>query len=194
MKHTREQEQALIQRSMTGDGRAFEQLMKPHLGNIRRQVSSFYVSEQDTDDAVQDALIAIHNGLASFRGDSKFSVWCYAVAANAARALYNKNKRNSRMRSSFVADTDEDGESTVDYLAMLGGVDCSPEDIVAARQLSDRIAGAFESLTDEQREALMLREIELLSYEEIAEKLGCPVGSVKSRLHRARQSIEEVLH
>lgn len=190
MKHTKEQEQELIARSLAGDSRAFELLMKPHTSNIRRQVSAFFRSDDDTDDAHQDALIAIYNGLGSYRGDSKFSVWCYAVAANAARALYNKNKR-SRETGGLSFEVDEDG---CEYARDSMFVDtCQPDDTVYARQLSERIAAAFESLPAEQREALMLRELELLSYEEIAEALNCPVGSVKSRLHRARQIIEAAM-
>lgn len=195
MSITSEQESTLIQRAIVGDCRAFDALIKPHLGNISRQIQSFFRNPCDADDALQDALIAINAGLASFRGDSKFSVWCYAVAANAARAIYNKNKRASRtivLQSDYTDPKADDDDSLPDY-AGTGAWQYSPEDELCAKQLAGKLDSAFASLTDEQRDAIYLREIEQLSYEEIAARLGCPVGSVKSRLHRARQVVEAAM-
>lgn len=177
-------DQQLVQRAQRGDLRAFDLLVLKYQGRIGALVSRYIADAGEVEDVTQEAFIKAYRALSKFRGDSAFYTWLYRIAANAA-----KNHLVAKGRRPGADATIEDAEVFDD-----GGLVSetgSPEAMAMGDELAAVVEQALQSLPDELRAALTLRELEGLSYDDIAEVLGCPVGTVRSRIFRAREAIDE---
>lgn len=177
-------DQQLVQRAQRGDLRAFDLLVLKYQGRIGALVSRYIADAGEVEDVTQEAFIKAYRALSKFRGDSAFYTWLYRIAANAA-----KNHLVAKGRRPGADATIEDAEVFDD-----GGLvseTSSPEAMAMGDELAAVVEQALQSLPDELRAALTLRELEGLSYDDIAEVLGCPVGTVRSRIFRAREAIDE---
>lgn len=177
-------DQQLVERVQRGDKRAFDLLTLKYQHKIVGLVSRYIRDKDEVMDVTQEAFIKAYRAIPRFRGDSAFYTWLYRIAINTA-----KNYLVSRSRRPPDTDIDVDGEFQADS-AVLKDV-AGPESALATEQLEQVILSAIEDLPEELRIAVTLREFEGLSYEEIAEVMECPVGTIRSRIFRARESIEK---
>jgi RNA polymerase sigma-70 factor (ECF subfamily) len=174
----------LVKRAKKGDSRAFDLLVLKYQGRVAQLVSRYVRNNAEVEDVTQEAFIKAYRALPSFRGDSAFYTWLYRIAANAAK---NHLVAMGRRPSSDVA---LDGAETFEIPDRLTDAE-SPDEVIMAQELKDVIAKAIDALPAELRSALTLRELEGLSYEEIAEVIECPIGTVRSRIFRAREAIDQ---
>ncbi len=185
-------DQELVNRFKGGDQSAFDEMVSRYWDRIYGMVNQLLRNSQDAEEVTQDAFIRAHRGLANFRGDSAFSTWLYQIATNLARNRYWYWWRRKRDKSvSFDAPVSADNATT---LADLIPAELeTPDDITVTQEFIDRIAQGMERLSAKHREILTLRNIKNLSYEEIADILDISVGTVKSRIARARESLRAKL-
>ena len=179
-----EGDQQLVERVQKGDNRAFDVLVLKYQHRIYSLVTRFIRDPDEVQDVVQEAFIKAYRALPGFRGESAFFTWLYRIAINTA-----KNYLVSRARRPPGADVDvEDAE----YLESAGALRdlAGPENQLMTEQLRAVIDKAIRALPEDLRTALTLREFEGLSYEEIAEVMRCPVGTVRSRIFRAREAVD----
>lgn len=185
-------DQVLVDRFKRGDQSAFDEMVTRYWDRIYSMVNQLLRNTQDAEEVTQDAFIRAHRGLVNFRGDSAFSTWLYQIATNLARNRYWYWWRRKRDQSiSFDQPIGPDGDMTLAEVipAQLE----SPDDITVTQEFVDRIAAGMEKLNAKHREILILRNVKNLSYEEIAEILNISVGTVKSRIARARESLRSKL-
>lgn len=183
---------ALVERFKGGDATAFDQLVRRYWTRIYAMVSQLLRNHQDAEEVTQDAFIRAHRGLGNFRGESAFSTWLYQIATNLARNRYWYWWRRKRDQSiSLDAPLGEDNDGTVADL--LPADQETPEDATVTQEFVHRVAECMDELNEKHREILILRNVQNLAYEEIAEILGISVGTVKSRIARARESLRERL-
>jgi RNA polymerase sigma-70 factor (ECF subfamily) len=177
-------DQQLVQRAQRGDLRAFDLLVLKYQGRIAALVSRYVSDAGEVEDVTQEAFIKAYRALGKFRGDSAFYTWLYRIAANAA-----KNHLVAKGRRPGADATIEDAEGFEE-----GGMlseSASPEALAMGSELAEVVEYALNALPDELKAALMLREFDGLSYDDIADVLGCPVGTVRSRIFRAREAIDQ---
>ena len=174
----------LVQRAQRGDLRAFDLLVLKYQGRIAALVSRYVSDAGEVEDVTQEAFIKAYRALGKFRGDSAFYTWLYRIAANAA-----KNHLVAKGRRPGAHATIEDAEG-FDEGGMLSE-SASPEALAMGGELAEVVESALKALPDELKAALMLREFDGLSYDDIADVLGCPVGTVRSRIFRAREAIDQ---
>ena len=179
-----ETDRQLVQRAQRGDLRAFDLLVLKYQGRIAALVSRYISDASEVEDVTQEAFIKAYRALDKFRGDSAFYTWLYRIAANAA-----KNYLVARGRRPGADATIEDAEVFGD--TELVSESGSPEAVAMGDELAEVVEAALQALPEELRAALTLRELEGLSYDDIAYVLGCPVGTVRSRIFRAREAIDE---
>ena len=177
-------DQQLVQRAQRGDLRAFDLLVLKYQGRIAALVSRYVSDAGEVEDVTQEAFIRAYRALGKFRGDSAFYTWLYRIAANAA-----KNHLVAKGRRPGADATIEDAEG-FDEGGMLSE-SASPEALAMGGELAEVVESALNALPDELKAALMLREFDGLSYDDIADVLGCPVGTVRSRIFRAREAIDQ---
>ena len=177
-------DEQLVQRAQRGDLRAFDLLVLKYQGRIAALVARYVSDAGEVEDVTQEAFIKAYRALGKFRGDSAFYTWLYRIAANAA-----KNHLVAKGRRPGADATIEDAEG-FDEGGMLSE-SASPEALVMGVELAEVVESAMNGLPDELRAALTLREFEGLSYDDIADVLGCPVGTVRSRIFRAREAIDQ---
>ena len=177
-------DQQLVQRAQRGDLRAFDLLVLKYQGRIAALVSRYLSDAGEVEDVTQEAFIKAYRALGKFRGDSAFYTWLYRIAANAA-----KNHLVAKGRRPGADATIEDAEG-FDEGGMLSE-SASPEALAMGGELAEAVESALNALPDELKAALMLREFDGLSYDDIADVLGCPVGTVRSRIFRAREAIDQ---
>ena len=177
-------DQQLVQRAQRGDLRAFDLLVLKYQGRIAALVSRYVSDAGEVEDVTQEAFIKAYRALGKFRGDSAFYTWLYRIAANAA-----KNHLVAKGRRPGADATIEDAEG-FDEGGMLSE-SASPEALAMGGELAEVVESALNALPDELKAALMLREFDGLSYDDIADVLGCPVGTVRSRIFRAREAIDQ---
>ena len=177
-------DQQLVQRTQRGDLRAFDLLVLKYQGRIAALVSRYVSDAGEVEDVTQEAFIKAYRALGKFRGDSAFYTWLYRIAANAA-----KNHLVAKGRRPGADATIQDAES-FDEGGMLSE-SASPEALAMGGELAEVVESALNALPDELKAALMLREFDGLSYDDIADVLGCPVGTVRSRIFRAREAIDQ---
>ncbi|MDG1323403.1 MAG: RNA polymerase sigma factor RpoE [Porticoccaceae bacterium] len=180
-------DQQLVVRVQEGDKRAFDLLVLKYQHKVHAIVGRFVRDTDEVADVVQEAFIKAYRALPKFRGESQFYTWLYRIAVNTA-----KNYLVSRSRRPPGSDVDiDDAEyySGSEYLKDLG----TPENQLFRDELESVIVKSIAELPEDLRTAVTLREYEGLSYEEIAEIMECPVGTVRSRIFRARESIDEVV-
>jgi RNA polymerase sigma-70 factor (ECF subfamily) len=181
-------DQDLVARFKNGDGSAFDEMVGRYWNRIYSMVNQLLRNPQDAEEVTQDAFIRAHRGLANFRGDSAFSTWLYQIATNLARNRYWYWWRRKRDKSvSFDAPIGTEGDMTLaDVIA--AEVE-TPDDITVTQEFVSNIGRGMERLGRKHREILILRNVKNLSYEEIAGILGISIGTVKSRIARARESL-----
>jgi RNA polymerase sigma-70 factor (ECF subfamily) len=178
----------LVDRFKQGDQSAFEQMVSRYWGRIYAMVHQLLRNPEDAEEVTQDTFIRAHRGLVNFRGDSAFSTWLYQIATNLARNRYWYWWRRRRDQTiSFDQPIGGDNETT---LAEVFPAELeTPEDATITQEFVNRIAECMGKLSPKHREILVLRNVKNLSYEEIAEILHISVGTVKSRIARARESL-----
>jgi len=182
----------LVDRFKAGDENAFDEMVTRYWDRIYGMVNQLLRNQQDAEEVTQDAFIRAHRALGSFRGESSFSTWLYQIATNLARNRYWYWWRRKRDRSvSFEAPLGTDSDTTLADVFPAEVV--SPEAATVTQEFVDRVSAGMEQLSEKHREILILRNVQNLSYEEIAEILKISVGTVKSRIARARESLREKL-
>ena len=184
---TREQEAAIIKQVLEGDVNAFEGLVKEYEKNVYNLARRMTGDPEDAADMAQDAFIKAYNSLGSFRGDSKFSVWLYRIVSNLCLDFLRSRKRRPTVSLSVENDEGEDMEFEIADESQ------SPETLLEQKLTREAVRRGLDSLPPEQRQILLLREIQGLSYEEIAQVLELETGTVKSRIFRARKRLSVFL-
>jgi len=180
----RDVDQILVECVLNGDKQAFELLVLKYQRKLMRLVLFFIKDHAEAEDIVQEAFIKAYKGLSSFRGESAFYTWLYRIGVNSAKNHINSQKR--RVQTSSDNDTqDKDISSESDGLNESN----TPDSVLASKQLAEKVNEAMNSMQEELRIAISLREIDGMSYEEIADMMECPIGTVRSRIFRAREVI-----
>ena len=183
----REIDHELVKRVQQGDKKAFDMLVLKYQLRVSKLVSRFLRNQSDVPDVVQEAFIKAYRALPNFRGDSAFYTWLYRIAINTAKNHLVAQSRKSPVNSIDVQDAEDYGAS--EWLKEYA----SPERAALAAELETTIHRAMGDLPSDLREAITLREIEGLSYEDIAAVMDCPIGTVRSRIFRAREAIDSKL-
>jgi RNA polymerase sigma-70 factor, ECF subfamily len=184
----REIDQLLVERVQRGDKKAFELLVIKYQRKLMRLVSRLVRDQAEAEDVVQEAFIKAYRALPQFRGESAFYTWLYRIGINTAKHYLVTQGR----RAPTSTETNAEEAETFDDAEQLRDIN-TPESMLATKQIAATVNVAMESLPEELRVAISLREIEGLSYDEIAEAMGCPIGTVRSRIFRAREAIAEKL-
>ncbi len=180
----REVDQQLVERAQSGDKHAFELLVAKYQRRLGRLISRFIRDSAEAEDVTQDAFIKAYRALPAFRGDSAFYTWLYRIGINTAKNHLLASGRRAPTTTGFDAEEAEDFEEA----ALLHEV-ATPENELMSKQVVDVVNSSLQQLPDDLRMALTLREIEGLSYEEIAAVMNCPIGTVRSRIFRAREAV-----
>ncbi len=175
----------LVARVQEGDKRAFDLLVLKYQRKIMRLLARMLRDPDEVEDVAQETFVKAYRALPQFRGDSAFYTWLYRIAINTARNWQAASGRRPNTISNVI-DTEE-GETfnQIDNLTDIS----TPESLMASRQIVETVNRAIDALPEELRTAIMLREIEGMSYEDIAQAMDCPIGTVRSRIFRAREAI-----
>ena len=178
----------LIERVKAGDVKAFEMLVVKYQRRIERLIGRMVRDVDLVPDIAQETFIRAYRAIPQFRGDSAFYTWLYRIAVNTAKKALMELKRDPLVTESARSsrDDDDDNSSRVENELSDGE---TPDAVLASKQIASAVNFAIEALSDDLRQAITLREIEGLSYEEIAEMMNCPIGTVRSRIFRAREAI-----
>ena len=178
-------DQRLVDRVLAGDKNAFNMLVLRYQHRVAALVGRFVHDAQEAEDVCQEAFIKAYRALPLFRGDSAFYTWLYRIAVNTA-----KNHLVSRNRRPPASDLDVDEAEVSEIGTVLREIE-NPEGSLATEKLKQAITAAVEDLPEDLRTAFTLREFSGLSYEDITEVMDCPVGTVRSRIFRAREAIDK---
>ncbi len=181
---TRETDQRLVERAQQGDTRAFDLLVKKYQHKILGLIGRYVHDQAEVQDVAQEAFIKAYRALGKFRAESAFYTWMYRIAINTA-----KNHLVSRGRRPPGSDLDIVDAEVLDHSGRLSDIE-SPEASMARDQLEAAVFEAIEQLPEDLRTAITLREFDGLSYEDIANVMDCPVGTVRSRIFRAREAVD----
>ncbi|MCA3220507.1 MAG: RNA polymerase sigma factor RpoE [Burkholderiales bacterium] len=184
----REVDQALVERVQRGEKRAFELLVAKYQRKIFRLLSRLIRDPAEVEDVAQEAFVKAYRALPNFRGESAFYTWLYRIAINTAKNHLVAQGR----RAPTTTETDVEDAENFDEADQLRDVN-TPESMLQSRQVGEAVNRAIEKLPEDLRTAIVLRELEGLSYEEIAESMNCPIGTVRSRIFRAREAIASEL-
>lgn len=178
-------DQQLVERVQKGDRRAFDLLVLKYQHKVLSLVKRFVSDMHDAQDVTQESFVKAYKALPNFRGDSQFYTWLYRIAVNTA-----KNHLISRGRKTPTQDIDPADAELFAVDDQFKDIE-TPERLIQRDQLQTVVFEAIEALPSDLKRALKLRELEGLSYEEIAEQMDCPIGTVRSRIFRARESVEK---
>ncbi len=185
----REIDQQLVEKVQHGDKRAFDLLVIKYQRRLARLLSRFIRDSAEVEDISQETFIKAYRALPSFRGDSAFYTWLYRIGVNTAKNfLVSQGRKLPATINGFDAEEAENFEGA-DQLREVN----TPESELMGKQVAQTVNQALETLPEELRTAIVLREIEGLSYEEIADVMNCPVGTVRSRIFRAREAVADKL-
>lgn len=177
-------DQALIERVQQGDKTAFDLLVLKYQNRIMKVLSRYLYDQSEVQDMAQEAFIKAYRALPNFRGDSAFYTWLYRIAINTAKNHLVAQGRRPPSADVDATDAEQyDGESALKNYA-------SPEREVLKDEIQRVVANAINDLPDDLKTAITLRELEGMSYEEIAEAMDCPIGTVRSRIFRAREAVD----
>jgi RNA polymerase sigma-70 factor (ECF subfamily) len=180
----RDVDRELVARAQAGDRQAFDLLVSKYQRKLGRLLSRFIRDPAEVEDVAQEAFVKAYRALPSFRGDSAFYTWLYRIGINTAKNYLVAMGRRAPTTTGFDSDEAEvfeDGDQLRDIN--------TPESVLASKEIAATVQKAMEELPDDLRTAIELREIEGLSYEEIANIMNCPIGTVRSRIFRAREAI-----
>ncbi len=180
----REVDQQLVERAQRGDKHAFELLVVKYQRRLGRLISRFVRNAAEAEDLTQEAFIKAYRALPAFRGDSAFYTWLYRIGINTAKNHLLAQGRKAPTSTPFDSEEAEDFEDA----SLLHEV-ATPENELMSKQVVDVVNASLQQLPEDLRTALTLREIEGLSYEEIAAVMDCPIGTVRSRIFRAREVV-----
>ncbi|KAF0206388.1 MAG: RNA polymerase sigma-70 factor ECF [Gallionellaceae bacterium] len=180
----REVDQQLVERAQSGDKHAFELLVAKYQRRLGRLISRFVRDAAEAEDVTQDAFIKAYRALPAFRGDSAFYTWLYRIGINTAKNHLLAVGRRAPTSTHFDSEESEEFEDA----SLLHEV-ATPENELMSKQVVEVVNSSLQQLPDDLRMALTLREIEGLSYEEIAAVMNCPIGTVRSRIFRAREAV-----
>ena len=189
--HAPDADSALVDRTKAGDVKAFEMLVVKYQRRIERLIGRMVRDVDLVPDIAQETFIRAYRAIPQFRGDSAFYTWLYRIAVNTAKKALMELKRDPVVTESALASRDDDDETSRVENELSDGE--TPDAILASKQIAAAVNSAMAALSEELRQAITLREIEGLSYEEIAELMNCPIGTVRSRIFRAREAIAERL-
>lgn len=182
----------LIDRIKAGDMSAYNEMVTRYYDRIFARVSQLLKNKQDAEEVTQDAFIRAHRGLENFRGDASFSTWLYQIATNLAHNRYWYWFRRKRDQSiSIDQPLTDDGSMTLENVMACEGE--SPADAAVTQEFVDRVSECMQGLNEKHKEVLILRNVKNLSYDEIACQLDISVGTVKSRIARARESLRDLM-
>lgn len=187
-KYSEQLDEDLVLRVQQGDKSAFDLLVVKYQHKIVQLVNRFVRDPSEAQDVAQEAFIKAYRAMGNFRGDSAFYTWLYRIAINTA-----KNYLVSRSRRSSDYEIDVQDAEVLGNATQLQGLE-TPERLLLNEEIIDTIKTAIDKLPEEMRTAIMLREFEGMSYEQIAEAMDCPVGTVRSRIFRAREAIDNKLN
>jgi RNA polymerase sigma-70 factor (ECF subfamily) len=184
----REIDRQLVARAQRGDKRAFELLVEKYQRKLARLLSRFIRDPAEVEDVTQEAFIKAYRALPAFRGDSAFYTWLYRIGINTAKNYLMAMGRRAPTSTEVGAEEAEgfeEGEQLRDIN--------TPESVLLSNEIAQTVNATIESLPEELRRAIQMREIEGMSYEDIAQAMDCPIGTVRSRIFRAREAIAEQL-
>jgi RNA polymerase sigma-70 factor (ECF subfamily) len=177
----------LVERAVAGDQRAFELLVIKYQRRIQRLIGRMVRDVDLVEDIAQETFIRAYRALHQFRGDAQFYTWLYRIAVNTAKKFLLELKRDPTVSEhAFKSDDDSDETSWAGSEPTMSE---TPETVLAAKEVATTVNAALEALPDDLRQALTLREIDGMSYEDIADLMNCPIGTVRSRIFRAREAI-----
>lgn len=178
----------LVERAVAGDQKAFELLVIKYQRRIQRLIGRMVRDVDLVEDIAQETFIRAYRALAQFRGDAQFYTWLYRIAVNTAKKALMDLKRNPTVSENFFRSGDDDETSLLENELTSSE---TPDAVLASKEIAEMLNSAMEALPEELRQAITLREIEGLSYEEISDVMNCPIGTVRSRIFRAREAISE---
>ena len=184
----REIDRQLVERAQRGDKRAFELLVEKYQRKLARLLSRFIRDPAEVEDVTQEAFIKAYRALPAFRGDSAFYTWLYRIGINTAKNYLMAMGRRAPTSTEVEAEEAEgfeEGEQLRDIN--------TPESLLLSNEIAETVNSTIEQLPEELRTAIQMREIEGMSYEDIAKAMDCPIGTVRSRIFRAREAIAEQL-
>lgn len=176
----------LVERTVAGDQKAFELLVIKYQRRIQRLIGRMVRDVDLVEDIAQETFIRAYRALAQFRGEAQFYTWLYRIAVNTAKKALMELKRDPTVSENSFKSGDDDETSPLENELTSSE---TPEAILASKEIAEMVNAAMAALPEELRQAISLREIEGLSYEEIAEVMNCPIGTVRSRIFRAREAI-----
>ena len=184
----RDIDRQLVERAQRGDKQAFELLVEKYQRKLARLLSRFIRDPAEVEDVTQEAFIKAYRALPAFRGDSAFYTWLYRIGINTAKnylVAMGRRAPTSTEVEAEEAERFEEGEQLRDIN--------TPESVLLSKEIAETVNATIEKLPEELRKAIQMREIEGMSYEDIAQAMDCPIGTVRSRIFRAREAIAEQL-
>ncbi len=184
---SRDTDLALVQRTVAGDPKAYELLVIKYQRRIERLIGRMVRDTDLVQDIAQETFIRAYRALAQFRGEAQFYTWLYRIAVNTAKKSLGDMRRDLLVTETTLRSGDEEDETSAVENELR--TEETPETVLAAREIAAAVNQAMQALPEDLRQAVTLREIEGLSYEEIAETMNCPIGTVRSRIFRAREAI-----
>ena len=177
----------LVQRTVAGDQKAYGLLVLKYQRRIERLIGRMVRDVDLVPDLAQETFLRAYRALPQFRGDAQFYTWLYRIAVNTAKKAMVELSRNPVMTESALRGKDDDDETYVPGRELT--TDETPETVIAAQEIAQAVNTAMDALPEDLRQAIVLREIEGMSYEDIAVAMDCPIGTVRSRIFRAREAI-----
>ena len=178
----------LVERTVAGDQKAFELLVLKYQRRIERLIGRMVRDSDLVEDIAQETFIRAYRALSQFRGEAQFYTWLYRIAVNTAKKALVDLKRDPLVSETTLRGGGDEEDETSSVENELTSAE-TPETVLAAKEVAAAVTSAMAELPDELRQAVTLREIDGLSYEEIAEVMNCPIGTVRSRIFRAREAI-----
>ena len=177
----------LVERARRGESRAFEMLVVKYRRRVERLIARMVRDAALVEDIAQETFIRAYRALPQFRGESAFYTWLYRIAVNTTKKALLELRRDPVVAESALVSPEEGEEPSRAENVLSDGE--TPEAVLASKEIAATVNSAIDALSEELRQAIVLREIEGLSYEEIAEVMNCPIGTVRSRIFRAREAI-----
>lgn len=177
----------LVERTVAGDQKAYGLLVVKYQRRIERLIGRMVRDADLVEDIAQETFIRAYRALHQFRGDAQFYTWLYRIAVNTAKKALVDLRRNPVISENAMRSSSDDDETS--YVDNELTSEETPETVLAAKEIAETVNAAMEALPEDLRQAVTLREIEGMSYEEIAEAMDCPIGTVRSRIFRAREAI-----
>ena len=181
-------DKALVERCQSGDHVAYELLVKKYQFRVARLLSRYISIETEIEDVSQEVFIKAYKAINNFRGDSQFYTWLYRIAVNTAK---NHLSYKSRRKAEYGFDPQNTEESVYELSKMVDSQ--TPESLYDGKQMYQVLKETIKDMPDELKEAIILREFDGLSYDDIAQAMDCPIGTVRSRIFRAREILDVVI-